>query len=182
MLTTRPPKVPEASMLPTRPPKVPEVSMLTTRPPKVPEASMLTTRPQKPLRSYILVHYVKFMPLLGAPYIYDISRLRVKSFIMNCCCIWVYPSKASDNEIKSNEMYCIRCCQMKKYVCKILQQQTLTCRAWFHFMTLFIINHKEFLTRFKVVSCLSMQLLSLFCQARDMLTYNRHAGQTHCCR
>jgi hypothetical protein len=34
MLTTRPPKVPEASMLTTRPPKVPEASMLTTRPPK----------------------------------------------------------------------------------------------------------------------------------------------------
>jgi hypothetical protein len=36
-------------MLTTRPPKVPEASMLTTRPPKVPEASMLTTRPPKPL-------------------------------------------------------------------------------------------------------------------------------------
>jgi hypothetical protein len=36
-------------MLTTRPPKVPEASMLTTRPPKVPEASMLTTRPLKPL-------------------------------------------------------------------------------------------------------------------------------------
>jgi hypothetical protein len=36
-------------MLTTRPLKVPEASMLTTRPLKVPEASMLTTRPLKAL-------------------------------------------------------------------------------------------------------------------------------------
>jgi hypothetical protein len=36
-------------MLTTIPPKVPEASMLTTIPPKVPEASMLTTIPPKPL-------------------------------------------------------------------------------------------------------------------------------------
>jgi hypothetical protein len=28
---------------------------------------------------YIYIYYVKFLALLGAPYIYDISRLRVKT-------------------------------------------------------------------------------------------------------
>jgi hypothetical protein len=45
MLTTRTPKVPEASMLNTRPPKIPEGSMITTRPPKVPDGTMITTSP-----------------------------------------------------------------------------------------------------------------------------------------